>query len=174
MPYTLYVILLVILGVSIFISLIFLFKKTRIKLKIYIIPVIMVSLISTIVTDLSLKGSKLYSIEPDLSLKTTIVFSNQNCTLANGNSVEITSNGDSYIINNSEVDFYVEEVVYGVHVYEKIEDPMVETFSITKVPFRILSYFGTDDVPIESISGSRGTSGAVKYWLREANSTDSN
>lgn len=188
MPYTLYVVLLVILGISLLIGLLFLAKKLKIKLLPTAIIGVIVCFVIVIVTDLSLKGSKLFIINPDLTLKTTIIFSDQEFTFFDGTSVIIKPNlnsyfeknkssnsGDldrnSYIINNSKSDYYIDEIKYGYKYYKKIEDPLVETLSFTKVPFRRLSYFGNEK-PIESITVSRGSGGDIRYWLRKANKED--
>jgi len=162
----------VILGISILSGVIYLSLKLKLKIKWFIIPTIMVSFITVIVTDLSLKGSKIFIVNPDLSLKTKIVFSNQAFTLSNGNTIQIVVNYDSYVINNSTANFFVEELIYGVSNSDKIEDPLVESYSLSKVPFRRLSYYGKNENPIESISVGRGSSGDTRYWLREANSKD--
>ncbi len=170
MPYTLYVILLVLLGVSTLIGLIFLIAKIRRWW--LVIPALLISFIVAVVTDLSLKGSKLFIIMPDRSLKRTIVFSNQEYTFTNGKSVNILANYNSYILNDSKEDFFLQELVYGSSFTEKVKDSFIETYSSSMVPFRILSHFGTEDKPLESISVSRGTPGDVKYWLRKATDTD--
>jgi hypothetical protein len=100
-------------------------------------------------------------------LKTSITFSVNEFTFSNGETVQLSADRDSYVINDSEKNFFIEEIEYGVVLSEELDDPFLEMYSVSKVPFRMLDYFGSDDEPIESVSVRR-SSGVLHYWLREA------
>lgn len=171
MPYVLYIVLLVILGVALLVGYVYLAIKFKLKIKWTLVPALIVIMIAVISIDIGLSGSKLFIIQSDFSLKTSIIFSDGEFTFSNGETVQLIADRGSYVVNDSEKDYFIEEVEYGVVLFEELEDPFLEGSSVSKVPFRMLDNFGVNDEPIESVS-SRNSSGALHYWLREANSDE--
>lgn len=111
--------------------------------------------------------SGLYVVTGEESYSEYWVYGSATYTTQEGDEIEITSTNLEYtVINDTDIDFVIEEVIYGFHIPE---DEFLYAGDDVIIDKKISYFFG--DIPPDEIEVEAGKY-ASRYWLRTVEDYD--
>jgi hypothetical protein len=98
---------------------------------------------------------------------TYLVYGSPTYEFSNGYKLNLTMESlDSYVINDSDLELVMEEVVYSTYgLGSDSYDILIKPMSITKMNNISVDYYFSD-IPPDEIEISEGSSSASRFWLR--------